>query len=164
MRNRILCSCIVTAAVLLLQSGGVQAASEADSTVVTSDKLTYDSLKQYALFEGNVVVTDPQMSLKAEKLTLFFDETGAAKSIRAEGGVDIAQDDVMSHSDNALYDMISGRVLLSGSPVVTKGDDTLTGRTITFWRDQNKMVVDGRAKLVISPNEDGGRQQLLGDF
>lgn len=155
---------VVPALLFLVLAPGLWAASQDGSTVVTSEKLTYDSLKQYALFEENVVVEDPQMNLKADKLTLFFDETGAAKSIRAEGNVTVAQDDIRSTSQQALYDIPSGRVILSGEPVVHKGEDTLTGRNITFWRNENKMIVDGRAKLVISPNDSGGRKQILGDF
>lgn len=132
-------------------------------TIVTSDRLTYDSQKQFALFEENVVVTDPQIQLTCKKLTLFFDENGEAKSIRAVNNVHIRQGNKRSVSGIATYDVASGKIVLSENPRINQGEDTLQADTITFWRDQDKMVCTGRARLVMSPKEDGARSTVFGE-
>jgi lipopolysaccharide export system protein LptA len=144
-------------------AGGDDVESAANATVITSDRLTYDAPKQYALFEKNVVVTDPQLQLLSDKLTLYFDKDGAAKTILAEGHVRITQGDKKSNSEKATYDVASGEIVLEGQPRVTRGQDVLEGETITFWRNQNRMVCYPRARLVIFPSEDGSHSKLIGE-
>jgi lipopolysaccharide export system protein LptA len=128
--------------------------AEADLTVITSEKLTFDYAKHYAIFEQNVVVTDPEMKILADKLTVFFDDKNKAKTVKAEGQVYLLQADKKSKSDFATYDVASGEIVLTGTPQVTRGRDTLTGDTITFWRNENKMVCKPRARLVIYPDSE----------
>ena len=133
-----------------------------DLTVITSDRLTFDYKNHFALFEVNVVVVDPQMKIFADKMTVNFDENNKAKTITAEGKVNIIQEDKKSHSDTATYDVPTGKIVLRGTPRVTRGRDILTAEVITFWRDENKMLCEPRARLVIYPNEGGGSGGLDG--
>ena len=132
-------------------------------TVITSEKLTFDYKKQYALFENNVVVTDPEMQLAADRLTVFFDAKGKAKSIKAEGRVTIQQADKTAQSGLATYDFESGKIVLAVKPRVTRGRDTLEGELITFWRDQNRLICQPQARLVIYPEKGGVKDQFFGD-
>ena len=134
-----------------------------DLTVITSDKLTFDYQKHYALFEANVVVVDPDMKILADKLTVLFDDKSKAQSIKAEGNVYIVQQDKKAKAAEANYDVASGKIVLTGKPQVTRGKDVLSGDTITFWRDQNKMLCEPRARLVIYPSDGGARETLLGE-
>lgn len=136
--------------------------SAADLTVITSDRLTFDYAQRYSLFEGNVVVVDPQMKLYADKMTVLFSEGNRISEIKAEGKVYIVQDDKRARADVAQYNVEQGIIVLTGKPQVTRGDDILTGDKITFWRNQNKMLVEPRARLVINP-QDGQAKQLMGD-
>jgi lipopolysaccharide export system protein LptA len=122
-------------------------------TVISSDKLTFDYKKKYALFENNVVVTDPQLKLLADRMTVTFDDSSKVKSIRAEGNVVMVMEDKKSRSDTATYDVYSGEIVLEGSPQVTRGKDVLTGKRITFWRDSNRVKVEGGSTLFL--HQDG---------
>ncbi len=46
-----------------LEDDGRSLEASPDATVVTSDKLTFDYIKKFALFENNVVVNDPRLQL-----------------------------------------------------------------------------------------------------
>jgi lipopolysaccharide export system protein LptA len=131
-------------------------------TVITSDKLTFDYTHHFALFDGNVVVVDPQMKLYADKMTVLFSVSNKVSEIKAEGKVFIVQEDKQARSEVAQYNVDQGIIVLTGKPQVTRGQDILTGDKITFWRDQNKMLVDARARLVINPKE-GQASELMGD-
>ena len=139
-----------------------QAEGDEQLTVISSDKLTFDYKKKYALFEGNVVVTDPQLKLLADKMTVTFDDESKVKNIRAEGNVVMITDDKKSRSDTATYDVFSGEIVLEGSPQVTRGKDVLTGRRITFWRDSNRMKVEGGSTLFLHQNSKGTQGILDG--
>ena len=135
----------------LLAAGGVlssfaaaekeDGASPADVTVITSEKLTFDYKKHYALFENNVLVTDPEMQLAADQMTVLFDEKGKAKSVKAEGRVTIRQTDKTAQAGLATYDFESGKIVLAIKPRVTRGRDTLEGRkrqpTSIVWSVNN---------------------------
>ena len=131
------------------------APAEEQLTVITSERLTFDYAKHFALFEENVVVTDPELKILADKMTVLFDDKNVAKSVRAEGHVFLVQLDKKAKADIALYDVATGEIQLIGNPQVTRGADVLTGNKITFWRNDNKMKVDGRAQLNLAPDGKG---------
>lgn len=138
-------------------------ADESQLTVITATRLTYDYKQRYALFEENVVVTDPELNLQADRLTVSFDADGKATLIKAEGRVLLSQQDKSAQAGLATYDIASGKIVLAGHPRVARGNDVLTGDIITFWRDQNRMICTPQARLVIHPDQGGTRDKLLGD-
>lgn len=129
-------------------------ADEEKVTVITSERLTYDYAKHYALFEKDVVVTDPELKILCDKLTVIFDNDNKAKTVKAEGQVYMIQLDKKTKSDVATYNVETGEIVLTGSPQVTRGRDTLTGDKITFWRNENRMKCEPRARLVIYPDSE----------
>ena len=134
-----------------------------DVTVITSTRLTFDYKKKYALFEEQVVVMDPQMQMTADRLTVHFDEAGKATAIKAEGNVKLTQSDKTAQAQVASYDVESGKIVLAGSPRVMRGRDILEGDVITFWRDENRMIVQPQARLLIYPDKEGSKDQLFGE-
>lgn len=151
-------------ALLLAGSASAQApvstlATEDNLTVITSDKLTFDYQKQYALFEKNVVVVDPEMRLYADRMTVRFGPDNHITEIKAEGRVHIVQQDKEARSDLAIYNLLQGVIILTGKPQVTRGQDILTGDKITFWKGENRMIVEPRARLVLQ--SEPGQQPSL---
>ncbi|HOW96550.1 MAG TPA: LptA/OstA family protein [Kiritimatiellia bacterium] len=147
-------------------AAGAEAAAPAPedpATVITSDRLTFDAKQRIALFEYNVLVTDPKMQLAADKLTVQFDEKGQAKTIKAEGRVTITQLDRTAQSELATYDVASGKIVLSGKPRITRGRDVLEGDVITYWRNEDKMICQPGARLLIYPEEGGVKDQFRGE-
>ncbi len=137
------------------------AAPEEDVTVITSDRLTFDYKKKFAQFEQNVVVTDPEMQLAADRLLVFFNDKGKATSLKAEGRVTITQADKTAQAGLATYDIETGKFVLAQKPRVTRGRDILEGDVITFWRDEDRMVCQPQARLVIYPQEGGATTQSI---
>lgn len=133
-----------------------------DLTVITSDKLEFDNLKRFALFTGNVVVSDPQMKMKADKLTVRFSEDNKLSSIVAVGRVIMSQGDRRAWAGRAEYDIASGRVQLDENPRVMRGRDMLIGDRITFFRDTQKMDCEGRTRLIVYPDRTQAGQALSG--
>lgn len=127
-----------------------------DATVITADKLTFDYLQKFALFENNVLVNDPRLQLSANRLTVIFTEDGGAQTIKAEGKVLLTQGDKKARADVATYDVASGRIVLAGGPPqVMQGRNILEGEVITFWRDQQRVECKPRARLVVYSEDFG---------
>ena len=133
-----------------LDDDGRSLEASPDATVVTADKLTFDYIKKFALFENNVVVNDPRLQLSANKLTIIFTEDGGAQTIKAEGKVLMTQGDKKARADVATYDVVSGKIVLAGGPPqVMQGRNILEGEVITFWRDEQRLECKPRARLVV---------------
>lgn len=137
--------------------------SEEAVTVITSEKLTFDYNKQFAMFEKDVVVVDPRMKIYADKMTVRFSADNKAENIKAEGNVIIIQEDKRARGAVAEYDVASGLVTLSGNPMITSGKNIFTADLIKFWRDDNRMVGEPKSRLVIYPEGDGSREKLFGE-
>jgi len=139
-----------------LEDDGRSLEASPDATVVTADKLTFDYIKQFALFEGNVVVNDPRLQLSANRLTIIFTEDGGAQTIKAEGKVRLTQGDKKARSEVATYDVPSGRIVLAGGPPqMMQGRNILEGEVITFWRDEQRLECKPRARLVVYTEDYG---------
>lgn len=135
--------------------------SSENVTVITSERLTFDYKNHYAMFEENVVVSDPEMQMTSDKLIVHFEESGKATAIKAEGHVTMKQEDKLATCGVASYDVASGKIVLAGKPRVSRGRDVLEGDVITFWRDENKMICQPQARLVIYPDERSNSKDLL---
>ena len=123
-------------------------------TTITSDKLVFDYDDGYALFDGNVIVKDVDLQLTCKKLKVRFEETGKVSWLEADGAVIIQQDDKRATAEKVMHDVTSGEFVLTGSPKVYRGTDMLQGETIRYWRGDNRMVCEPRAKLTV--HIDGG--------
>jgi lipopolysaccharide transport protein LptA len=142
-----------------------------EPTVVTSDRLSVDYAHNFGTFEGNVLAVDPRITLRSDKMVVFFgstnnivgDTTNAVRGVEkilAEGSVVITTpDDKVAHSDHALYTAGDGKVVLTGNPRVQSKDGTVTGKKITFWRNDSKMDVESdqtdtnRTRLILYPDD-----------
>jgi lipopolysaccharide transport protein LptA len=157
-----------------------------EPTIITADVLHGDYAHNLGTFEGNVLVVDPRMTVRADKMTVFFGATNiltttgtitttnttrAVQKIIADGDVVmITPDNKKTNSDHAEYTAGDGKVVLTGHPRAESADGIVTGNKITFWRDSQRMDVENsqtetnRPRLLIYPeeqrkqneNDDGG--------
>ena len=147
-----------TAAGLLLVTAALAArcacAEDAvDSMTITADHLSFDYKRSIAVFEGNVVVVDPHIQMESDKLTVLFEHTNSVKSVTAVGRVRMRSGDRTANCRKAVYLARTGEVLMSGSVRLTQGRDTITGDTVTFWLNDERVEVSP-ATLVIFPERD----------
>lgn len=140
---------------LIALCGWAQSPKEESATVITAEKLTFKAKERIAEFETNVLVTDPEMQLAADRLTVQFDEKGQPEFIKAVGRVTITQADRSAQADMATYDVKAGKIVLTGRAQISRGRDLLQGEVITYWRFEDRMVCQPGARLVIY-SEKGG--------
>ncbi len=159
----------VTAAATTTASSA--AGSTNEPTVVTSEHLRVDYAHNVGTFEGNVLAVDPRITVRADKMTVFFGNTNivtgtttnatrSVDKIIAEGAVVITTpENKKSTSERADYTAADGKCILTGHPQVQSPDGVVTGSTIIFWRGSNNMEVQSdvtetnRTRLLIYPEE-----------
>lgn len=128
-----------------------------NSTMVTSTRLNFDQQKRLAVFEENVVVTDREIKITADRLKVFFTEDNKVDRIEAEGRVTIFRNDIKATGEKASYDMKEGKMQLTGNPRIQRDQDTLTGETVTLWRNSQRILCEPNARLVIASEQDMSR-------
>ena len=121
-------------------------------TVVTSDKLLFDYAKSTCVFDRNVIVDDPRVKMKCDKLVIYFTSTNSVKSIVATGSVKVWQDDKVGVCDKAVYTEQSGAVVMTGRAKLQRGKDLVQGREIKIFVN-SEQVICTPGKLVIFPND-----------
>lgn len=132
--------------------------TDTNNTVITSTSLAFDQKKSTAVFEGNVMVTDPALKIVSDRLTVSFTNDKKVELINAEGNVVITRDIIQAEAKMAVYAVSDGKITLWGKPSVIRQKDHLTAETIVFWRNSNRIICEPNAHLTIY-SEDMNSQQ-----
>ena len=126
--------------------GGHRGGGKAGPTKITSDRLEFDYHNFVALFDGSVVVTDPEFTLKTDKMLVFFENTNDVKRVDCVGSVDMTSDDIRARAGRATYTRENAQVLLQEDPIVTKGSgdnrQSVSGEVIRIWLNDERVVVE----------------------
>jgi len=136
---------------------------------ITADKLISSTNDNRAEFIGNVKVKQGETQIDADRLQIFFSKASGSESaspeqslerLVASGNVKIIVDNRLAVANKAVYKTKERLLTLTGPGAkITSGENTISGETITFYRDDGRFTVDGgtggRVEAVILPNESG---------
>jgi lipopolysaccharide export system protein LptA len=149
--------------------GSKSADPEAKKIHITAQRLISDTNNNNAEFIGNVRASQGDTLITADSLKIFFagrseggdtSPTQSLEKLVATGNVEIKFDNRLAVARQAVY-ITAQRVLILNGPgaTVTSGDNTISGETITFYREDGRFTVEGgtngRVKAVILPEESG---------
>lgn len=118
-------------------------------TEVTSDRLLFDYGNKRAVFTGNVVVSDPDMQIDADELTIYLNEDDSVNRIEAKGNVIIRSEGLHSRSGSAVYTLADQRIVLEINPQVFRESSILTADRIIYFRLEERMVAEPRPRILM---------------
>lgn len=125
---------------------------------VKSNEMTADNKGKTAIFSGKVVAKQGDITIFSDKLVVSYaDKNSEVEKVEAFGNVRIIQLNRTGFADQAVYDSRNGRIVLTGTPRVVQGSDSISGKVITYYLDDDKSEVssDGdpkaRVEAVINP-------------
>ncbi len=127
---------------------------------VKSDELKADNKDRTAIFTGRVVARQDDITIYSEKLIVYYGEDeGQVDKVEAIGSVRIIQDNRIGTGGRAIYENSTGKITLSDSPKVTQDNDSVTGKTIVYYLDEERSQAtggaDARVEAVIHPGKGG---------
>jgi lipopolysaccharide export system protein LptA len=165
MKWQMVMACVVglmmaTGVELAAQEAAPAAGEEANSTEISSKRLDFDYSKHTAVFDGDVVVTDPRVRIMADQITALFNTNNQPDMITAVGNVRIDQENRRAVCDRATYSLRTGLLVLTGKPKVIQEGNILSGSRIIFSRDDDKVKCED-SKLTIVPGPGGGFDDLM---
>lgn len=128
---------------------------------IIADTLVSESESNSFEFIGNVKATQGDAFITADRLKVFYDKNTdkknqplageqSIKKIIAKGRVIIKFDDRIATTEQAVYTTETKILVLSGqNSKITRGNDTISGETITLYRaDERIKVESGEEKRV----------------
>lgn len=136
---------------------------------ITAQRLISNTRENLAEFIGNVQARQGETLITADRLKIYFsgeskgEDASPGQSLEklvASGNVEIKFDNRLAVAQQAVYITAQRLLILSGpKATVTSGDNTITGQTITFYREEGRFTVeggsDGRVNAVILPESSG---------
>ncbi len=119
-----------------------------------ADSGTYDQIAGLATYKGNVKVTQGASTIWADKLTIVLKDN-VAERIEATGNpvkFKYAGDKqpIDGQGKQALYEVTSKTITLTGDAIVKQGIDVVKGTKLTYRLDQ-EIIQGQRVKMTFQP-------------
>jgi lipopolysaccharide export system protein LptA len=128
----------------------------AQPITVKSDQLqAYNEAKQ-AVFTGRVVARQDDVTIYSDRLEVYYGESDdEVDKIIASGNVRILQTNRVGTGGHAVYESKLGKITLTENPRVSQDTDTVTGKVIIYYLDEERSEVqsgdNARVEAVIHP-------------
>ena len=151
----------------------------AKRTYVNSDSIDFNYSKDIGIFSGNVRVKNADLKLNCNEMTIYLttrekkettvkelvDATGKKdlKEIVCVGNVVITRNtglygkDEKAVAGHAVYVLKDNKIILSENhPFIISGRDSISGKKMIVWLDQNRLEVTKDSKISIGAKEKVG--------
>ncbi len=129
---------------------------------IQADTMRYSPSGKEVVFKGNVKVTRQDVTINAETITIYLGgeaksepggiaamDPGAIRKIEATGGVRIDYQGKKGKCAKATYQVLQGLLVMDGDPVLSDGQNSITGHQIKFYLKENRSeVVAGKGQRV----------------
>ena len=120
---------------------------------VTAESLRVNQDTGEAVFTGNVLIGQGERRLSADEVTVVYAAGGSQsiRSLNARGGVTLVNGPDAAEAAEAVYDVESGNIVLTGDAIVTRGDSVLAGERIEVSLTDGTASVSGGVRTVLQP-------------
>jgi lipopolysaccharide export system protein LptA len=123
---------------------------------VTAERIEVQDRADRAIFAGNVHVTQAELTLDTERLTVAYSSGGGVQIRRldAAGGVVVRSPSETARGEFAVYDLDRKLITLIGNVQLNRGGNRVTGARLVIDLESGRAVIDGGPPGV---NQSGGR-------
>ena len=126
---------------------------------VTSERIEVQERSDRAVFTGNVHVTQADLTLDTERLTVAYSTAQANNNVQinrldAAGGVVVHDPSETAKGDFGIYDLDKKLITLIGNVELTRDNNRVNGARLVIDLNSGRAVVDGGPAGV---NSTGGR-------
>ena len=129
---------------------------------ITSNALEVRQAENLAIFSGDVVAGQGTLRLTADRLDVAYDdaaegnpETGQITNMQAHGNVFISNGAETAQGERAEYDVDTGLITMTGSVVLTQGENVISGQRLVINLDDGQGRMEGRVKSIFMPQQSG---------
>lgn len=158
-----LLACGATAAALIAavpaisQSSALKGHNSNAPVDVAADRIEVQDRADRAVFSGNVVVRQAELTLTAPRLTVAYSNSGGIEIERIDGsgGVTVRSPSETASGQFAIYDINTRLITLIGNVHLVRGDSNVSGGRLVINLRDGTAVMDGGAPAGVKSQ--GGR-------
>lgn len=152
---------------LALPAAHAEKADRDKPVTLEADTVTLDDIRKVSVYEGNVVLTQGTMQLRADRVQVMQNREGGLQSLQATGSpvsfrqkLDGSEDYIEGFAQRVEFNGATGQLELIGQAVLRRGQDELRGGRIAynaeteFYRvsgQPDAQAPSGRVRAVIRP-------------
>jgi len=129
---------------------------------ISSSKMTLNNQMNTIIFEGDVIIEQEAMTLKADAVDVVFEpasdrENGLIEgverkrtlsTITATGDIKFIQGDRTIYANTVVYFKKDEKMVFTGSPRILERQDELKGKKITVYILEDRVVVEGGEAII----------------
>ncbi len=112
---------------------------------VAADRIEVQDRADRAIFSGNVVARQAELTLNASRVTVAYSSGGGIQidRIDASGGVTVRSPSETAVGQYAIYDLRSRLITMLGGVTLTRGDSRVNGGRLVLDLNSGRAVMDG---------------------
>jgi len=111
---------------------------------ITSETVEGEQKQNRIIFKGNVVAKQEETTLHANMLVIHYDtDMKKLKEIVATGNVRISQLDRKATCQKVTFFQNENKIVLEGEAVVREGDNVLRGERMIYLIDEERSFIEG---------------------
>ena len=114
---------------------------------VAADRIEVQDRADRAVFSGNVVVRQAELTMNAARVTVAYASSGniQIERVDASGGVTVRSPSETAHGQFAIYDINSRLITMLGAVTLVRGDSHVSGARLAIDLNSGRAVMDGGA-------------------
>ncbi|AHC16639.1 LptA/OstA family protein [Salinispira pacifica] len=139
--------------------GAVKLLDKDSGTEISANVLNYDTETEALVLEGSAEFNDPGEDILVR--STYMEREGALAVFQLD--VQIVREDMLAQAEYVRYFEDSGRLELSGFPVVYYQGDEYSAAVITIFTESNEIILEGEVRGQISdPEQDSEGEDSSG--
>lgn len=149
----------------LASAAHAERADRSRPVLLDADSVHFDDVKKTSVYQGNVVLSQGTMTIKADRIDVSQDQRGMTSGEAVGAPVHFKQkmegrpEFMEAEADRVVYDADTGLLKLIGSAHLKRGDDELRGSLIVYDTKTERYTaqgsgepgIKGRVHAVIRP-------------
>ena len=123
---------------------------------IVSDTMEGFDKEKYVVFKGSVVARQEDLYIFSDMVEAHMNEaSNEIEKAYAKGNVKLVKKERTATCNEATFDNKKGEIILKGNVIVYSGQDKLTGDVVTYYVNEDRVVVEGekqkKARMTITP-------------
>jgi len=123
---------------------------------IVSDTMEGFDKEKYVVFKGSVVARQEDLFIFSDIIEAHMNEaTNEIEKAYAKGNVKIVKKERTATCNEAEFNNTKAEIMLKGNVIVYSGLDKLTGEIVTYYVDEDRVVVEGekekKARITVTP-------------
>lgn len=112
---------------------------KSEQSIITARSISLNAELSMGFFNGDVILDDPEISMRADVVSVTFGEINQIKRIAAKGDVEMVQSGRSGRCQKAYYLGTEKVIVMIGDAYIKLVDDELSGDEIIYWINEDKV-------------------------